>query len=863
MPPDPAKFFNPQGPDRVAVVWAEAAGAGLYLVRLARGVRTGKLTKGTAYGPYAEADLADRFADLAAGLRGEGFLPSGMHALLDALAGASPERRGKAALRVGWAGGADLVPTLIAALANAVDDLCPIVDALGMLGDPRAIPAIRPLAARKLLSRRRSAVEALRNLGDVGGLAEARQRALEQLPDNVRDALLVEEQAYATPPVPPEAVARVVAAVKAADPQRHGLCADLLYEIASPVAVDAARALLAGFKFDQPFVWRYVKSVLKRAMLRHDYLTFGWIVHEVEAQGRQTTGTKAVVKSGYDGVDRTTRIFGHKTRDYLRRAAWRYLRLVAQYRPARYPFAAAAALIPYTPDDAAEPSKLYGALSRCYLLNRILRDGGKRYELKWGAMRFRLRKGLPAKPPPGLRQEAYPALWDAHPQAYLRLLGAAKLIDVQEWAFDAVRTRHLDVLRAAPEGQILPMLDAPFEPTVNLALSELERRFDPAKPDWPLLLRLASETRAAGRDLGHKWLRQSVGAWSAEAEKIAALLTVPEPATRALVADLAIEPLRSRPDVRRQLAPLLLALLRNPPAAASPWEPGSADVRDPIARVCREALADELAELLTVDDLLGLIAGDVPAVQAVAADLLGRYPDAVERLGLPRITAMAQHPLAAVRSAAGSLLRGAERLWQADPSVLLVLAESEWADTRAVALDLLDRLPDFDRLGFEGLVGLLDSNRTDVQDRGVVLARRHLAAIDPAALVERLVQHPHPNVRQFALELATRHLPDGPDALAKVEPLCRSALFDTRPQVATKRGVAAFLRDRGLRDADQARIAARVLGDFARTQGLRDMERVLAALVRIKLAHPEVDVPITLPAELAAAAAPAGQGGVA
>src|SRR4051794_15693559 len=165
MPPDPVRFLNPQGPDRVAVVWAEAAaaGAGLYLVRLARGVRSGKLTKGTAYGPYPEADLPDRFADLSAGLRGEGFLPSGMHALLDAVAGASAEKRGKAALRLAWAGETDVVPTLLAFLPNAVDDLCPIVDALGLLSDPRAIPAIRPLAGRKLLSRRRSAVEALRN----------------------------------------------------------------------------------------------------------------------------------------------------------------------------------------------------------------------------------------------------------------------------------------------------------------------------------------------------------------------------------------------------------------------------------------------------------------------------------------------------------------------------------------------------------------------------------------------------------------------------------------------------------------------------------------------------------------------------
>jgi hypothetical protein len=57
------------------------------------------------------------------------------------------------------------------------------------LGDPAAIPAVREIASRKLLSRRRSGVEALYHLGDAEGLQTVHQRALNELPDDVRTAV--------------------------------------------------------------------------------------------------------------------------------------------------------------------------------------------------------------------------------------------------------------------------------------------------------------------------------------------------------------------------------------------------------------------------------------------------------------------------------------------------------------------------------------------------------------------------------------------------------------------------------------------------------------------------------------------------
>jgi hypothetical protein len=144
------------------------------------------------------------------------------------------------------------------------------------------------------------------------------------------------------------------------------------------------------------------------------------------------------------------------------------------------------------------------------------------------------------------------------------------------------------------------------------------------------------------------------------------------------------------------------------------------------------------------------------------------------------------------------------------------------------------------RAGVEAVMGLLDSNRPDVQKRGRELTSQHLRRLDPALLVERLVEHPHPSMRKYALDLIDRFLPAGAEALGKVEGLCRSAMMDLWPSRPVKRRVLKLLSERGLTDEAQAQVAARVLDDVVRFQGRADFEAALEALVRIKLTFPAV-----------------------
>jgi hypothetical protein len=835
MHPNAIRFYNPNGPHRVAVVSVEPGpGAEQFLIRLSRGPNARKLKTQSTHGPYPRVEIGGHIAEIAGTLRGEGFWPAGMHDLLTRLESENSAVRGRAALRLGWRRASEAVDALLNLLPAAVDEGCTVVDALGWIGDPRAIPAVRAQAGRKLLSRRRSGVEALRNLGDQEGLTTARQAALERLPESIR-GLATE----------PGNVEKLTQAVVQLETKEQGPVLDTLYELATPSAVSAVRATLCQLNFAQAHLWRATKSIFKRALLRHDFVIMGWLNHVIEARGRTSHGTSATVKSGYDGTQRHTRIFQKWTHDFMRRLTWRYLRDVARYRPEDYANAAAEVVIHYGPEDGVGDDTWGPRYGGCFALHQILYGASKRFEQSGRKPRFHYLRSLflgkaTKAPPPGVREETYPHLWDAQPRAYLRILSAARLPEAHEFAFRAVETRHRAILATATVREVFGMLSAPFEPTVRLGLGELERRFDPQNPDEEILNQLLRDERPLVSELGQKWLRQTLPFWIGDADKMIRLLDLPHAAAREVVVELILTHLGPDPALRQTLSKRILSIFREPESV-----PG---IHEGYARVARELLLDDLAELLSVNELMALLDKGSPSAKALSGLVLGRKANAVEELGLEKITSLAEHDLVAVRATAHALIRAAVGQLRSDPSLLFVLVESEWDDTRAKALDILRTQIDPGTLGLDGLVGLLDSNRVEVQNAGIDLARRQFRTLPGEELVNRLTQHPHPNMRRFALELVREHLPPGHKPLGELKGFCRAALFDLTPDVRVKRQILAFLTRRGIQDVKQAEIVAAILGDVVRVQGRRDFERALEALVRIKMAFPEIETTVALAA---------------
>jgi hypothetical protein len=824
------RLYSAKGPDRVAVVSTEPATSGGSLIRIARGKGPGPLKHGTVLGPFVDSELETRFDEAIAALCGEGFAPAGLPDLLARLNSPTDEVRARAALGLGWRRAVEAVEPILARLPKAVDETCSYLDALGAIGDPRAVPVLREQAARKLLSRRRSAVEALRHLGDEVGLAAARQQALERLPATVRAAY---------EPLDPNDVSAadaVAKAILAADAAQQGLALDTLYELATPLAGQAVRRALEELLFDRPNVWRYVKSIHKRSLLRFDHVMFGWLSHMIERQGRVTIGVQATVKSGYDGVSRKVRIFSRRTQNFMRRLSWRHLRNLAIHRPAEYAPAAAEALIAYDSEDSVKPRGLFGMYHHCYLLTRILWSGGDRFQLSERSLRYRFRTPGDVAMPVEVREEAYPDRWDEQPRAFLRLLTAARLVEVHAFAVRAVEARHPKLLHDASAAEIVALLRAPFAPTVELGLREIERRFDPAKPDWLLLDQLLADERPVARNLGERWLQQTAPLWLTDVDRTTQWLMSPSLATRDLASQLVIAGLDAK--TRPALAQRILTIFRS--------EGVEDDRAGGLVQVARAILLDDLDAALPFAELVDWIGRGKGATLTIAGELLGRRPERVADVDPNIVIQIAQHDVAAVRAGVQTWLRRQTPHLARSLELLFALADSAWKDTREVAVEALRTLLSAESLGLDEAMRLLDSSEVDVQNFGQALARERLGGLPAQELVFRLVQHPHPNMRRFALELAMIHLAPGAEPLERLEAFFRAVLFDLWPDRSLKHQTLAFLTSRGLCDEGQAVVAARILSDIVRTQGRGDFELALEGLVRLKLAFDDLDVPIRL-----------------
>lgn len=831
----PLRLYRGHGLDRRATLSVEPAfaAAGQSLIRLVRAPLEAKAppTLATAYGPFPASELQARWDELVRSLEAEGYQRTSLVLSLDELTDPSRRRRALVALRLGRARVGAAVEPLLTALTASSDEACSILDALGLIGDPRAIASVRLYAQRKLLSRRRSAVEALRNLGDAEGLATACSRAVSELEAPVRAALgpLAGEDATAAAAAAPE----LAKAALALPLKQRARAVDLLYEIATPRSLLAVRTLLLALPLEQPHVWRYVKSVLKRAMLRRDHEVTGLLIHRIERRAAETRGTVEELKSGKDGVSRPTPVFRTDTQRWVRRAVARHLRWIARAWPAEYPRAAAEVLVHYEPADARVPRGRYGEWAHCHLLNQLLWSGGKRLQLVSRSLRWRFRSPHVTSPPTGPnapREEPFPALWDQRPLAYLRLLAGSRLREVQAFAARAVIERHPTLMAEAGHDELAAMLRAPWEPTVKLAWAELDRRWDPAHPDWLLLEPILVDEGEQARAISLRWLASCAASWTSDTPRSLWLLTQARPDARELAADLLVAAVPGLPNpTRRALAAALVEVLR----AAEPVEGAHAA----CARVA-QALGPEVDALLDLNALLGLLEKGSLSAKTVAGPALGRRPGVLAELGLPRVLALAEHEVAAVRAGAHALLRAAVDALRSEPGPLFVLAESPWQDTRELALSLLEKHVDLATLGLDGIFALCDSNRVDVQAMGRELVLRHFRELEPRVVMERLAEHPHPGMRRFALEMIEDHLPQGAAALAAVSRFLVVVLLDVRPSRKLKKAALELLLLRGSLDAEQGRVALEVLERWVRTTIRADREQALAAVVRLRATWP-------------------------
>ncbi len=801
---------------RYTLLSIEAASApGQILLRLATGPSRQQLTGGTVYGPFAQTETQARMQHVLERLRIAGYAEVGGHEpLIERLSSLHQKPRALAATALGWRQAVDAVPALLGLAAKNPPEIGVIVDALGRIGDTRAIALLREQAAKKLLSRRRSGVEALRALGDAEGLATARAEGLQRLPDTLRATLIgLDEQSTAQ-----AAVDALCAAIDGIDAPRRGLVLDQLYEFGTPLCVAAVRRTTADW--DAPHRWRYTKSIWKRAMLRADLETFAELALAFERRRARTAGARQSLKSGLDGQSRSTLVFGAKTQAYVCRASARWLRLLAYWRRDLYPLAAAAVLRRYGADDARAPRALQSPFVYALMLHRLLHGKGKRQRVD-AMSRVCYRDTAAVKTPWLLADVPFVDRFDAKPAAFVSL-ATGGLDEVRAFGIDGLM-RHPEAIATASPTDLAALIDTPR--IAASARAEAERRFDATVPDLKLLAALLDGGDLA-RALAQAFLSRSASVWIVHAQ-LPRLMRRRTDAGRQAIAQLTQAVLAVLDDAPRiTVLERLLHAMREAPSE-----------RDEALLTVLTAYADVAAATLPLLQVLALVQDGTLTQRTLGGALLAAHPQSLTLLGSARLAMLAEDEVQSVRGAAAILLERALPQLQIDPWPLIQLAESRFSDNGAHAFALLQRL-DATALSLDALVALCDSNRSDVQAFATRIVIARLSDLDAPQLLQRLIEHPHVAMRQLALGLLDAHWPQGTDAFSRLAPFLRSSLLTPRLARSAKDRLFAIVADRGASDESQARIAIDILDAALRTANQRDFEAIAVTLTRLRLLFP-------------------------
>ena len=585
------------------------------------------------------------------------------------------------------------VPAMVDLIARGdpMQDYC-LAWAIGRCGDRGAAVAMQELHARgRNDAIRRAALQAWLMLADDAALQAQADRLLADWPSALRAAWEQGDE-------------QKLLAIAAGDDDWQSLpktdWLEQLYRVslAKPMARRILLSHLRRMRF-RAGTFRAVRHIYKAAEMAGDAELFGLLQQRFETEAHTSTSLWIYTRRGYtrfaeEGARPDSQAaYGKRTRDYLRRRGWRTLRRLGEDADPAYVPMAMGVLLAMDDSDAVAPAsrggRAYDGYSYWLVFNRMLRARGHWLSNRSGTSWYRQH---PLQPD-DRRQEAFPELWDAQPQALLSLMQRSRCAGVHAFA-----ARALSDNRAFCDGLALDsvreLLRSPYEATVRFAFQVARQRFEPATPptEWLLLLiqcTLPEATQYALDCIGRDPMHYA--------------------ADPLLVAAIACAPLEA---VRRQGRMLCQV------AAAMPGQ----------APAIVMQLLDWLDNCADIDDARN-------AVAAIGADLrwLIENPlrDAAAGAPYERLLILLGHPLAAVRLLACQwLILHPAPTGMLPGSKLAMLLKDEDAGVRGAAVALFGMLPDHVLAAqSELIIAFATSAETGVR-RGVDPLIRRLAASD-------------------------------------------------------------------------------------------------------------------------------------
>ncbi len=578
----------------------------------------------------------------------------------------------------------------------------------------------------------------------------------------------------------PSAVARAAEELLATDPVKACAAAVALYLINDAITRPAVFAMARVARLSNAEI-TVIRTLFRMAEARRDGELYVFVARRIDAH---TAG------GGYShGSPGNKKPMGPATRGYFRRRVARVLRRLARAGSADYVAMASAMLLAYSDDDAQPPQQgydtWYDRFARYHAFNDTLFGQSPRYER---AHHFRATwkcKGRyrPGDPTPPVREERYPHLWDAAPDAVWRLVRAGRATPVIEFATKALRANRAFVDALADDA--LADVLATGHPIAQQFAYEMVR-------DRPMSNALARGALASDLVDAHTWVIRWIVAHVADALKDADLISLLVTGKTAAIRDAAGQLLDGRPlaeDIAKSASIRSLSIL-----LGLRETPENNDRAAGAASVLLRLLDAPLREI-GPEVLRDLIRHPLPALGELAGELMLRHSrrDALPGALLEMLLA-SPHP--SVRLLGGRLLAlTPAELIKEDPGALVLFATSANAElregTRTLVGEVAQKFPDVGRVVAKELVDALLTKQPDgVPAHIVSLLKAELASVLPVvkpATILKLIGALSPHAREAGGLL----LPQlGPDDLG-LDDLGRLASHEI---LAVRRGAWALAK---------------------------------------------------------------------
>ncbi len=306
----------------------------------------------------------------------------------------------------------------------------------------------------------------------------------------------------------------------------------------------------------------------------------------------------------------------------------------------------------------------------------------------------------------------------------------------------------------------------------------------------------------------------------------------------------------SEADVRASAAPIVTRLCRSAPFARALFgalvpilaAEGAEGMPADVVRALRAM--PEVGALATQAQIFRLLRAHEPVVQEYGGELLRAHVDPSTLAPHP-IAVLASSDVLGVRRTAMALMDARVEAFRAEPEAILAVLDARWEDSRAHAFRWVTERVGPEHLSPELVLAVCDSVRPDVQDFGRRLVAARFERDDGPRYLERLAQHPAPEMQAFAAGWIEAHAAGRPDRIERLLPFFRTVLCrPNRGRVARAR-VLAFLAGQ-VGDEAVARLVTPLLADAALTAATGQRERCVAMLAEIRARHPGLPNPLVV-----------------